>query len=424
MKVFVTGAGGLIGHAVVTRLLERGHTVTALVRSSGDISLGHPSLSWVLGDVRDVELLRKEMRGSEYVVHLAARIGDEPDSRQVNVEGTKNVLSASETNDIKRLVHISTISTKFAERGLYADTKYEADTLVAKSPVSTVTLKFSLVYGDFEKGRLGALARFARLGIVPLIGPGRAIYRPVYVDDAAEAIEHALSATQTKSVFEVGGPEEVSLTSLVDRIAREGLGKRAWILHIPLPIGFFLARVFSFLPRSPITRGNIIGMNESVDVDPDPFNAAFPFRPRAFSEGIRNIVAKAREREKESFALMRYVSRGMPDEYYVELYEKALKAHGLTNHTLDRVVFKNAILLGALDAITHFTRPEGVFRKKLAIASAIYEASPPSSTALLPRQHSLVSIFFTFLRVGVFSTFKVVLGLLLVLIPNLHARNA
>src|SRR6185369_7021272 len=98
MRIFVTGAGGMIGRAVVPCLLDAGHEVTALVRSPRDIAYPHANLKWVLGDIRDAELLSRAVAGNEYVVHLAARKADESDSQEINVLGTKNLVDVVEKN--------------------------------------------------------------------------------------------------------------------------------------------------------------------------------------------------------------------------------------------------------------------------------------------------------------------------------------
>ncbi|MEM0141437.1 MAG: NAD-dependent epimerase/dehydratase family protein, partial [Thermoplasmatales archaeon] len=68
MDVLVTGGSGFIGRNIVEMLKDRGFTVTTLdVAEKNSISDIH-----VKGDVRDIETVRKAVRGKDYVLHLAA----------------------------------------------------------------------------------------------------------------------------------------------------------------------------------------------------------------------------------------------------------------------------------------------------------------------------------------------------------------
>jgi NAD dependent epimerase/dehydratase len=123
MRVFVTGAGGFIGSHVVEALLKQGHGVRALVLYNSRSAWGHleeiserrsARLEVYLGDVRDGELLKTQMKGCDAVLHLAALIGIPysylaPASYvETNVKGTLNVLEASRLLKVRRVVVTST----------------------------------------------------------------------------------------------------------------------------------------------------------------------------------------------------------------------------------------------------------------------------------------------------------------------------
>jgi NAD dependent epimerase/dehydratase len=122
-KALVTGAGGFIGHHLVRRLVDDGVEVSAFLRYT---SAGHHGLlerlpaeyqgayEPHLGDLRDFEAVRRAMRGSDTVFHLAALIGipysyvSPADVAAVNVGGTLNVLQAARDLDGPRVVVTST----------------------------------------------------------------------------------------------------------------------------------------------------------------------------------------------------------------------------------------------------------------------------------------------------------------------------
>ena len=101
MKILVTGATGLLGHHLCRSLIERGHHITALRRGTSDISLlAGLDLDFALGDVTDLSSLEAAARGQEAVIHAAAHLAYSSRQRatqnQVNIEGTRNVVAASQ----------------------------------------------------------------------------------------------------------------------------------------------------------------------------------------------------------------------------------------------------------------------------------------------------------------------------------------
>ncbi len=120
-KVLVTGAAGFIGSHLVEELVRQGYRVKAFVRYNARNDWGWlqtlPYLGDVeiyAGDIRDCDSVRRAVRGTETIFHLAALIGI-PYSYvsplayiKTNVEGTYNVLQAALEQGVCRVVHTST----------------------------------------------------------------------------------------------------------------------------------------------------------------------------------------------------------------------------------------------------------------------------------------------------------------------------
>ena len=118
MKIFITGGAGYVGSALVPDLLKSGHHVTVidLMIYGNDVLDNHPNLKIVQGDIRDIELLKKEIPGHDAVIHLACISNDpsfelNPDlGRSINLDPFKPLVEISEDSGVNRFIYASSSS--------------------------------------------------------------------------------------------------------------------------------------------------------------------------------------------------------------------------------------------------------------------------------------------------------------------------
>ena len=114
-KVLITGGAGFIGSNLTKFLLNKGYEVKIL----DNLSTGHLEnltgldVEVIKGDLRDVEIVNKCIKGAKIVFHLAANIGNiksinnpKLDS-EINVLGTINILEASKNVGVEKLIYSS-----------------------------------------------------------------------------------------------------------------------------------------------------------------------------------------------------------------------------------------------------------------------------------------------------------------------------
>src|SRR5215472_3454464 len=110
--VFVTGASGLLGFALVRRLLDDGHHVRTLTRYRTRYLADLP-IEFVDGDLANEESLHTAFADVEVVYHAAGLISLDPRAwpalRAINVEGTRTVVSLCQTHHVRRLIHVSSL---------------------------------------------------------------------------------------------------------------------------------------------------------------------------------------------------------------------------------------------------------------------------------------------------------------------------
>jgi dihydroflavonol-4-reductase len=127
MKCFVTGATGFLGSHVARQLLANGAELRLLARPTSRLdNIADLPCERVVGDLRDLESLRKGMSGCEFVFHVAAdyrlwaRNGQE--LYDSNVDGTRNILQAARDSGVRRVIYTSSVATMgFGNNGHLTD---------------------------------------------------------------------------------------------------------------------------------------------------------------------------------------------------------------------------------------------------------------------------------------------------------------
>ena len=99
------GATGRTGRRVLTRLLDQGHEVRALVRDAARLELEHPNLAVVTGDVTVAAVVRQAVEGSDAVVSVIGHVKGSPP--RVQTEGTRAIVKAMNEFGLRRIVSLS-----------------------------------------------------------------------------------------------------------------------------------------------------------------------------------------------------------------------------------------------------------------------------------------------------------------------------
>ena len=114
MKTLVTGTTGFLGAALLRELIADGRDVRVLVRPDADRSnIEGLDAEVVTGDLRDRDSLAAALQGCEVLYHAAAYYSlwsrDKRTMYDINVQGTRNILEAAMTANVRKVVYTSTV---------------------------------------------------------------------------------------------------------------------------------------------------------------------------------------------------------------------------------------------------------------------------------------------------------------------------
>ena len=168
-KILITGGGGYIGSMLTTELLRLGHEVTVIDLLKYDKgSLDHlyyeKKFTFINGDIRNLNLLKKIIYKNEFVIPLAALVGaplckkNKKDAISINYESIKKILQTLKKK--QKLIYLTTNSgygigekNKFCNEesplkpiSLYGQTKCDAENEVRKFK-NTISFRLATVFG-------------------------------------------------------------------------------------------------------------------------------------------------------------------------------------------------------------------------------------------------------------------------------------
>lgn len=257
MRVFVTGGSGLIGSHLVELLRTKGHEVVSLHRRGSETTrLRGLGCRLVEGDVRDgAQSLASAMAGCTHLVHGAALVysgGAWPKVRAVNVEGTRNVLTAAAAAGVGHAVHVSSVAVYGRWQGavdeatpldadlepddLYGRSKREAEsaarTVEEERGLAVTIVRPAAVYGERDRLMAPAIARIVRRPVAVLLGPGDNTLPVVYAGNVAVALSLALEAGRGAATYDVGLDHPLTQRGLLEGLAR-GLGRVPRLFPVP-----------------------------------------------------------------------------------------------------------------------------------------------------------------------------------------------
>ncbi len=330
--VLVTGGTGFIGSHLVEKLLEQGREVRVLAPKKPFDAIEIENLKIikekgaeiVYGDLRDKESLLPAVKGISSVFHLGAisRPMAIPPQRywDVNSQGTKNILEASQAANVEKFIHISTVSVLGdslggcplkeddyqSGLGSYGISKLAAEHLALefrqKHNLPIVVVRPCLTYGPRCLPR-SIMFKYVKKGFFPIFNGGRARMEFCYVKNLVQAI---LLAEKNEGVlgevFNVTDGQSYPIGKILTTIAEE-LNVRPPFLRPPVWVGKLaglgmevVSKVIGIHPPFSRTAAEWMSKTESV-YDCTKAKKLLGYRPSySLREGIRETIEWYKEK--------------------------------------------------------------------------------------------------------------------------------
>jgi nucleoside-diphosphate-sugar epimerase len=297
--ILVTGGTGAMGSVLVRELAKRGNRVR-IACMPGDPFV--PRVKDCAADIRFADVSDRRAcagicDGISLVYHLAAIIISKDDSafNRINVEGTKNIVEQAKQANVNHFVYVSSASVVYPHPTPYSLSKRAAEDIVRKSGLPFTMVRPTLVYG--EKGGqefdmyLDYLKKFP---VVPFIGNGKSLKRPVFVEDITGGL---LALCDNKAslgkTYNFSGGEAMSILDFSRLCLRcMGMGNKP-VVHLPVGLCMIIARMMGIVMKDPPLKWQVIaGITQDANLDPSEAVKDLGYAPKKVSEWLPKVFPR------------------------------------------------------------------------------------------------------------------------------------
>ena len=221
-SILITGGTGSLGKALTKEIFEKWPNVKRLVIYSRDEQkqfqmaqeypdTKYPAIRYFIGDVRDLERMKRAFHDIDFVIHAAAmkhvHIAEyNPDECvKTNIGGAENVIKAALSSNVSKVVALST-DKACAPINLYGATKLTSDKLfiAANNIRGKQDIKFSVVRYGNVMGSNGSVIPFfmnkKNEGVIPITDPNMTRFN-ISLQGGVDMVLHALDKAWGGELF-------------------------------------------------------------------------------------------------------------------------------------------------------------------------------------------------------------------------------
>ncbi len=316
MKLFVTGASGFVGGAVLKQLASQ-HALVAMSRTIESdkkiTALGGIPIRCQLGEVSATDLA-----GCDVIIHCAAHIGPHGTRKhywRTNVDGTVQLLEVAKKAGVKRFIHIGTEAGCFHGQNMcsidetyplasnspysYSATKAEAErrVLAANEPgFATLSLRPRFIWGPGDQTILPELIKAVNSGQFIWIAGGRSTTSSTHIDNLSHAVELALEKGLGGEAYFIVDEQDQTFHQLrTQLLATQNLtvpdkSVPGWVIRSGAAVAELAWKLFDIKGEPPITRFTAALMSRECTIRGDKAQSQLGYEPVvSLQEGLDEL---------------------------------------------------------------------------------------------------------------------------------------
>ncbi len=234
----MTGSTGFIGKNALKGLIKN-YKIIKVIRNN-------------LYDKNRIERLIKNNK-IDLTLHIAGSgiKKNKLDYAESNIKLTQKIVDITKRTGAQKIIFISTYLVDFAAYSEYGRSKKVAEQIIKNSKIDYTIIRPTVVFGKNDDRNINKLIDIiSKNKIIPIIGNGKGLIQPIYIDDLIKIIILSINNFRNKTIY-AAGKDVVTYDELINLIANN-LNKNIIKLHIPKLIMFVLVYLQEKILKRPI----------------------------------------------------------------------------------------------------------------------------------------------------------------------------
>ncbi len=264
-KVLIFGGTGQVGTHLVRKLTKNNYRVTVITRNIHEKGhkikiMGNAGyIDLVEASIFDEKKIRNLFENADICINLIGTLFEKKKgSNFSNIHSVFPSLLARLSKEYKlsHFIHLSALGIDKASDSKYANSKLEGEKKILKYfPLATI-LRPSIVYSSSDNFTCNFMTLLNRLPFFPLYYSGKTKFTPIHCSDLTDIIYYVISKKLHPNIVECVGPEVFTFKEILEKLL-ELIGKKRFLIPLPLPFANISASIFELLPEPLITRDQI-----------------------------------------------------------------------------------------------------------------------------------------------------------------------
>ena len=264
-KVLIFGGTGQVGTHLVRKLTKNNYRVTVITRNIHEKGhkikiMGNAGyIDLVEASIFEEKKIRNLFENADICINLIGILFEKKKgSNFSNIHSVFPSLLARLSKEYKlsNFIHLSALGIDRASDSKYANSKLEGEKKILKYfPLATI-LRPSIVYSSSDNFTCNFMTLLNRLPFFPLYYSGKTKFTPIHCSDLTDIIYYIISKKLHPNIVECVGPEVFTFKEILEKLL-ELIGKKRFLIPLPLPFANISASIFELLPEPLITRDQI-----------------------------------------------------------------------------------------------------------------------------------------------------------------------
>jgi uncharacterized protein YbjT (DUF2867 family) len=303
--VLLTGATGYVGGRLLRRFEDEQYPSRCIVRRPEFLrDRAGSGIEVVPGDLLDIESLKKAMTGVHTAYYLVHSMGTAHGFEETDRRAAENFIAIARAAGIQRIIYLGGLGSRLAKLSPHLRSRQEVGEILRQSGIPVIEFRASIVLGSGSVSFEMIRALVERLPVMITPRWGAILAQPIAIENVLQYLRAALDIRISGStIFEIGGPDQVSYGELMREYARQ---RKLHRIMISVPVltprlsSLWLGLVTPIYAR--VGRKLIDSIRYQTVVHDDSALRAFDIQPI----GVRDAIAHALRNEDREYAETRW----------------------------------------------------------------------------------------------------------------------